>query len=221
MYCIFVLCICLYWQIESVQHGKARSTWRMRRRRRKRSWVRRKMMKMRRRGRTTRRSRAWKWRRAGGMRHQSAIPLSPPSSLPPLSPFPPLLSPQLPPPSLSAPPLLLLGPVLLLTPLSVPRTFLWQQVERKSYYGQGTPATSPLLSGGARGAQSVFNLLLFFREADRVILTMCQQEGANQNTFEAISTLLGNKTPSEVIGCSVSCCNCLSVKGHISFYLMQ
>lgn len=44
---------------------------------------------------------------------------------------------------------------------------------------------------------------LFFREADRVILKTCQQEGANQNTFQAISSLLGNKTPSEVIGCSV------------------
>lgn len=37
------------------------------------------------------------------------------------------------------------------------------------------------------------------READRVILTRCQQDGANQNTFQAISSLLGNKTPSEVI----------------------
>lgn len=43
---------------------------------------------------------------------------------------------------------------------------------------------------------------LCFREADRVILKTCQQEGANQNTFQAISCLLGNKTPSEVIGCS-------------------
>lgn len=40
---------------------------------------------------------------------------------------------------------------------------------------------------------------LFSREADRVILTRCQQDGANQNTFQAISTLLGNKTPNEVI----------------------
>ncbi|XP_068585944.1 GON-4-like protein [Cebidichthys violaceus] len=41
-------------------------------------------------------------------------------------------------------------------------------------------------------------VILWTREADRVILTMCQQEGANQNTFQAVSTLLGNKTPSEV-----------------------
>lgn len=39
----------------------------------------------------------------------------------------------------------------------------------------------------------------FSREADRVILTRCQQDGANQNTFQAISSLLGNKTPNEVL----------------------
>uniref|UniRef100_A0A8C3AJF4 Gon-4 like b n=1 Tax=Cyclopterus lumpus TaxID=8103 RepID=A0A8C3AJF4_CYCLU len=41
-------------------------------------------------------------------------------------------------------------------------------------------------------------VILWTREADRVILTTCQQEGANQNTFQAVSTLLSNKTPSEV-----------------------
>nr|XP_054596896.1 GON-4-like protein isoform X1 [Nothobranchius furzeri]XP_054596897.1 GON-4-like protein isoform X1 [Nothobranchius furzeri] len=41
-------------------------------------------------------------------------------------------------------------------------------------------------------------VILWTREADRVILTMCQQEGANQNTFQNISKLLGNKTPNEV-----------------------
>ncbi|TDG95873.1 hypothetical protein EPR50_G00244370 [Perca flavescens] len=41
-------------------------------------------------------------------------------------------------------------------------------------------------------------VILWTREADRVILTRCQQEGANQNTFQAVSTLLGNKSPSEV-----------------------
>eukprot|EP00066_Takifugu_rubripes_P014222 XP_011603488.1 PREDICTED: GON-4-like protein [Takifugu rubripes] len=41
-------------------------------------------------------------------------------------------------------------------------------------------------------------VILWTREADRVILTRCQQDGANQNTFQAISTLLGNKTPNEV-----------------------
>lgn len=37
-----------------------------------------------------------------------------------------------------------------------------------------------------------------YREADRVILTTCQQQGANQSTFQAISTQLGDKTLNEV-----------------------
>ncbi|XP_035804661.2 GON-4-like protein [Amphiprion ocellaris] len=41
-------------------------------------------------------------------------------------------------------------------------------------------------------------VILWTREADRVILTTCQQDGANQDTFQAISSLLGNKTPTEV-----------------------
>uniref|UniRef100_G3NFE6 Myb-like domain-containing protein n=1 Tax=Gasterosteus aculeatus TaxID=69293 RepID=G3NFE6_GASAC len=41
-------------------------------------------------------------------------------------------------------------------------------------------------------------VILWTREADRVILTTCQREGANQETFQSVSTLLSNKTPSEV-----------------------
>ncbi|XP_049585695.1 GON-4-like protein isoform X7 [Syngnathus scovelli] len=41
-------------------------------------------------------------------------------------------------------------------------------------------------------------VILWTREADRVILTTCRQEGANQNTFQGISGRLGNKTPGEV-----------------------
>ncbi len=48
----------------------------------------------------------------------------------------------------------------------------------------------------------VFYMALFYhlihREADRVILTACQQQGANQSTFQAVSEQLGNKTASEV-----------------------
>ena len=36
------------------------------------------------------------------------------------------------------------------------------------------------------------------READRVILTMCQEQGAQPQTFSVISQQLGNKTPTEV-----------------------
>uniref|UniRef100_A0A8C2F0Q1 GON-4-like protein n=1 Tax=Cyprinus carpio TaxID=7962 RepID=A0A8C2F0Q1_CYPCA len=41
-------------------------------------------------------------------------------------------------------------------------------------------------------------VILWTREADRVILTACQQQGANQSTFQAVSQQLGNKTASEV-----------------------
>ncbi|XP_062385608.1 GON-4-like protein isoform X2 [Sardina pilchardus] len=41
-------------------------------------------------------------------------------------------------------------------------------------------------------------VVLWTREADRAILTACQQKGANQRTFCAVSAQLGNKTANEV-----------------------
>ncbi|XP_001367046.1 GON-4-like protein isoform X1 [Monodelphis domestica] len=41
-------------------------------------------------------------------------------------------------------------------------------------------------------------VVLWTREADRVILTMCQERGAQPQTFSTISQQLGNKTPGEV-----------------------
>uniref|UniRef100_A0A8C7G7T6 GON-4-like protein n=1 Tax=Oncorhynchus kisutch TaxID=8019 RepID=A0A8C7G7T6_ONCKI len=41
-------------------------------------------------------------------------------------------------------------------------------------------------------------VILWTREADRAILTACQQKGANKITFEAVSAQLGNKTGNEV-----------------------
>ncbi|XP_010210931.1 PREDICTED: GON-4-like protein [Tinamus guttatus] len=41
-------------------------------------------------------------------------------------------------------------------------------------------------------------VVLWTREADRVILTSCQEKGAHGDTFHAISQKLGNKTASEV-----------------------
>ncbi|CAH2327579.1 GON-4 isoform X1 [Pelobates cultripes] len=41
-------------------------------------------------------------------------------------------------------------------------------------------------------------VILWTREADRVILTMCKEKGAQDETFDAISSKLGNKTPAEV-----------------------
>ncbi|XP_045154265.1 GON-4-like protein isoform X3 [Echinops telfairi] len=41
-------------------------------------------------------------------------------------------------------------------------------------------------------------VVLWTREADRVILTVCQEQGAQPQTFSIISQQLGNKTPAEV-----------------------
>lgn len=41
-------------------------------------------------------------------------------------------------------------------------------------------------------------VVLWTREADRVILTTCQEQGAHQETFSAISQQLGHKTPTEI-----------------------
>ncbi|XP_042537452.1 GON-4-like protein isoform X2 [Dipodomys spectabilis] len=41
-------------------------------------------------------------------------------------------------------------------------------------------------------------VVLWTREADRVILTVCQEQGAQPHTFSIISQQLGNKTPAEV-----------------------
>lgn len=63
------------------------------------------------------------------------------------------------------------------------------------------PSPPPELSVCAKNISltaSGEKVILWTREADRVILTMCQQEGANQQTFQTISNLLGNKTPDEV-----------------------
>uniref|UniRef100_A0AAY5EGJ2 DH domain-containing protein n=1 Tax=Electrophorus electricus TaxID=8005 RepID=A0AAY5EGJ2_ELEEL len=46
-------------------------------------------------------------------------------------------------------------------------------------------------------------VVLWTREADRVILTTCQQRGANQSTFRSIAAQLGHKTATEVRSSSV------------------
>ncbi|XP_056617910.1 GON-4-like protein isoform X2 [Triplophysa dalaica] len=57
-----------------------------------------------------------------------------------------------------------------------------------------TPVCAKNISLTASGER----VILWTREADRVILTACQQQGANQSTFQAVSEELGNKTASEV-----------------------
>lgn len=47
-----------------------------------------------------------------------------------------------------------------------------------------------------------------FSEADRAILTACQQRGANRKTFRHVSAQLGNKTAQQVRGGGASVCRC-------------
>ncbi len=51
------------------------------------------------------------------------------------------------------------------------------------------------------------------READRVVLTTCQQRGAKPATFHAIAAQLGNKTANEV--CFLSHSEAFPHKDHV------
>ncbi|XP_041099041.1 GON-4-like protein [Polyodon spathula] len=69
---------------------------------------------------------------------------------------------------------------------------------------QGTPsppcgsADSTVCAKNISVSATGEKVILWTREADRVILTACQRQGANRSTFQAISGQLGNKTPNEV-----------------------
>ncbi|XP_062320896.1 GON-4-like protein [Osmerus eperlanus] len=60
------------------------------------------------------------------------------------------------------------------------------------------PSDPPVCAKNISLTASGEKVILWTRQADRVILTTCQLQGANQSTFQAISTQLGNKTPNEV-----------------------
>ncbi|XP_037130760.1 GON-4-like protein isoform X5 [Syngnathus acus] len=67
------------------------------------------------------------------------------------------------------------------------------------FLGSSSPAPDlPVRAKNISVTPSGEKVILWTREADRVILTTCRQEGANQNTFQGISGRLGNKTPGEV-----------------------
>ncbi|XP_054995866.1 GON-4-like protein isoform X1 [Sorex araneus] len=74
----------------------------------------------------------------------------------------------------------------------------------------GTPGRSPegeqlpkaaeatVCANNSKVSSTGEKVVLWTREADRVILTVCQEQGAQPQTFNAISQQLGNKTPAEV-----------------------
>ncbi|XP_060760613.1 GON-4-like protein isoform X2 [Neoarius graeffei] len=57
---------------------------------------------------------------------------------------------------------------------------------------------SPVCAKNSSRMPSGEKVVLWTREADRVILTTCQQRGACQSTFTSIAAQLGNKTATEV-----------------------
>ncbi|KAG9355288.1 hypothetical protein JZ751_000126 [Albula glossodonta] len=82
------------------------------------------------------------------------------------------------------------------------------QHEGRGGAGDDTPASQPNSVNSSPNppvcAQNVSlmptgeKVILWTREADRMILTACQQKGAKHSTFKTVSTQLGNKTANEV-----------------------
>ncbi|XP_042602019.1 GON-4-like protein isoform X2 [Cyprinus carpio] len=66
--------------------------------------------------------------------------------------------------------------------------------EQSSFNATGSSVCAKNISRTPNGKKVV----LWTREADRVILTTCQQRGAKPDTFHAIAAQLGNKTANEV-----------------------
>lgn len=73
-------------------------------------------------------------------------------------------------------------------------------VQGKAPVGEQQPKTTEatVCANNSKVSSTGEKVVLWTREADRVILTMCQERGAQPQTFSVISQQLGNKTPSEV-----------------------
>lgn len=56
----------------------------------------------------------------------------------------------------------------------------------------------PVCAKNASVTSNGEKVIVWTREADRLILTTCQQKGANRKTFRQVSTQLGNKTAQQV-----------------------
>ncbi|XP_039107256.1 GON-4-like protein isoform X2 [Hyaena hyaena] len=70
----------------------------------------------------------------------------------------------------------------------------------KGPVGEQQPKTTEatVCANNSKVSSTGEKVVLWTREADRVILTMCQERGAQPQTFSVISQQLGNKTPAEV-----------------------
>eukprot|EP00063_Salmo_salar_P057836 XP_014032671.1 PREDICTED: GON-4-like protein isoform X1 [Salmo salar] len=63
---------------------------------------------------------------------------------------------------------------------------------------EGDRSNRPVCAKNISLTPSGEKVILWTREADRAILTACQQKGANKSTFQTVSTQLDNKTANEV-----------------------
>ncbi|XP_029437111.1 GON-4-like protein isoform X2 [Rhinatrema bivittatum] len=77
-----------------------------------------------------------------------------------------------------------------------PEQLAEQSREKCAKQQKGTEAT--VCAKNSMVSSTGEKVVLWTREADRVILTTCQERGAQQETFHGISQQLGTKTPSEV-----------------------
>ncbi|XP_029393918.1 GON-4-like protein isoform X2 [Mus pahari] len=87
---------------------------------------------------------------------------------------------------------------------AVPKTAREVLAEDNGTQGKGPEGVLPKASeatvcaNNSKVSSTGEKVVLWTREADRVILTMCQEQGAQPHTFSVISQQLGNKTPVEV-----------------------
>lgn len=73
-------------------------------------------------------------------------------------------------------------------------------VQGRGLEGEHPPkaAEATVCANNSKVSSTGEKVVLWTREADRVILTVCQEQGAQPQTFSVISQQLGNKTPAEV-----------------------
>ncbi|XP_060726280.1 GON-4-like protein isoform X4 [Tachysurus vachellii] len=78
-------------------------------------------------------------------------------------------------------------------------TFVLSEEREMAQQNRQSPSSeTPVCAKNISLTPSGEKVVLWTREADRVILTACQQQGASQSTFQCVSAQLGNKTANEV-----------------------
>ncbi|XP_061680698.1 GON-4-like protein [Syngnathoides biaculeatus] len=73
-----------------------------------------------------------------------------------------------------------------------------EEVRQRSLTAEGKEATAHVFAKNVSTGINGEKLVVWTREADRLILTACQQRGANWRTFRRVSAQLGNKSARQV-----------------------